>query len=232
MYQPMRQTAFALVLSVAGVGCAFPFGSGTLTRDHAGLRWQLTPARGEADSSGNNVPSETRLLALRPGAKRYVVLGRRSRLDVKGHDSMLGDHHLSFGRWWAHIETEPPTIVVEIDLRSLRSDEALVSSIVRDHVLEVDRYPRATLVGSLSATSREGEIVIDGVADVHGKQTPLRFAGELREEGDGYRLHASFDMSRRAFDLGYALAEPFLDDKFRVLVDAVASAERVEVEEP
>lgn len=216
----MRHAAF--VLAVFAAGCSFPVESGQMTRDAVGV---ANGAGGDARSSA------THPLTFQPGAKRFVVLGHRSHLDVTGHDSVLGNHALSFARWWAHIEADPPRIVVEIDLRSLHSDEGFVTSIVKDHLLEVDRYPHATLVGSLSATSRAGEIVIDGVADIHGKQIPLRFVGQLRAEGDGLRVHASFDMSRRAFDLSYAPAEAFLDDRFHVSVDAVASAERVEVEE-
>jgi polyisoprenoid-binding protein YceI len=215
----MRHTAPLLLLVLAGSACAVPVDNAA-PRDATG-----------AASADAQAPIEVRPLALRPGAKRYIVLGRRSRLEIKGHDSVLGDHVLGFERWWARIEAEPPSIVVDIDLRSLHSDEDLVTSITKDHLLEVERYPHATLVGSLAETNHRGEIVIDGLADVHGKKIPLRFVGAISEEGDGYRFRASFDMSRRAFDISYTPAEPFLDDSFRVSVNAVATPERVHAEE-
>ena len=211
--------AAALVVSALSPACGLEPGNAPKARD---------AARPVATAPG---PIETLPLRTRPGSTRYVVLGRRSRLDVMGHDNVFGNHHLTFRRWWARIETEPPTVVVEIDLRSVDSEEGLLLSIVRDDMLEANRYPHATLTGSLGSTSRTGNIVIDGVADIHGKQVPLRFTGAIREEGAGYRFKASFDMSRRAFGVGFAPVEPFLDDTFRVSVDAVASEERVDVEE-
>lgn len=212
---------FASLASIASAGCVFD-GNAPGTRDAtASGEVFVSPA---AEPSGEP-PS------FRPGAKRYVVFGRRSHLDVSGHDTVLGDHRLTFRSWSARIETEPPRIVVDIDLRSLDSSEGMIVPIVRDNMLEADRYPHATLVGSLSAAGRAGEIVIDGIADVHGKRVPLRFTGAMHEEGKGYRFRGSFDMSRRAFDVSFAPVEPFLDDTFRVSVDAVAIEERVDVEE-
>jgi hypothetical protein len=191
---------------------------------------------GARDAAQETAPSvATAAIATGPvvlsPAKRFVVIGTRSRLDVHGHDSVLGDHSLTIKRWWAHIEPDPAKIVVHLDLRSIDSDESLVTSIVKTHMLEVDRWDHATLEGFLSTTTTDGVIVIDGIADVHGKRVPLRFSGRIRREGDRYRFAASFDMSRRAFDLSYAPAEPFLDDVFRVSVDAIATPERVEVQE-
>jgi len=223
MKRSARALAIAGLVLGSSTGCVLD-GNSPDARDarEAGVFGATSPAAAAEESP----------LSLHPGAKRYVVLGRRSHLDIRGHDSVLGDHSITFSRWSARIETEPPRIEVDIDLRSLESSEGFVASILRDHVLEVDRYPHATLVGSLAGTGgRGGDIVIDGIADVHGKRVPLRFNGAIREEGTGYRFKASFAMSRRAFDCSYAPAEPFLDDTFHVTVDALATEERVEVQE-
>jgi len=238
MYQAMRLIALALMGGTACAACGAVVENGVPTR--ATL---AADDLGNAPSGGH--PFEAAALGtptVEPGVgaqapepsasgKRYVVLGRRSRLVIRGHDDILGDHVLSFARWWANIEGAPPRIVVKIDVRSLRSDEGVVASIVKDHLLEADRYPYATLTGSLNATSRADELLVDGVASVHGESRPMRFLGKLREQGDGFRFHASFEMSRSAFGLRYAPIETILDDTFRVTVDAVATPERVQVEE-
>ncbi|MDB5212724.1 MAG: YceI-like domain [Myxococcaceae bacterium] len=216
----MRHAALCLAVICATAACGLPM-------ENRAAQDVASAATGGADEA----PLAVRPLQLSGAAKRYAVLGRRSRLDVRGHDSVLGDHVLSFDRWWAHIETEPARIVVDIDLTSLRSNEGLVESIVKNHMLEVDKYRHATLVGTLAETSRADRIVVDSVADIHGKQSPLRFTGKIRPEGDGYRFAASFDMSRRAFGLAYAPAELFLDDAFRISVDAVALPEHVTIED-
>ncbi len=169
--------------------------------------------------------------ALSTDGKRWVVLGRRSSLIVSGHDSVLGDHTLTFDRWVGRIEGDPPKLTVDIDLTSLRSDESLVESITRDHLIEAHVHPRATLTASLDAIEDARGIVIDGTANIRGTSGHIRFAGNILRDGDAIRFDASFPMSRSAFGLLYAPVEPFLDDSFRVTVHAVAQPERVDAEE-
>jgi polyisoprenoid-binding protein YceI len=183
-------------------------------------------------SSDPPTPVEMKTLASTASAKRLVVLGKRSTLTVSGHDSVMGDHSLSFDRWVAHIEPGPPLkLVVDIDLRSLRSSESVVESIVKDHLLEVDKHGHAYLVANLSEAKTEGDVVIDGTADIKGTKGPIKFTGKIASEADAFRFEASFPMSRRAFGLVYTPVEPFLDDTFRVTVNAVAGPERVDAVE-
>lgn len=193
-----------------------------------------SPPRSAVDARGEDSPALAPLatpLPLHLGVDRYVVLGKRSRLTLAGRDSVLGHHEMELTRWWGHIDLATATIDAELDLRSLRTDEAMVSSLVKGPMLEVDRYPTATLSATLFATSEPGRVILDGTLRVHGTEGAVRFTGTIREEGEGYRLVASFPMSRRAFGVHYAPVEPFLDDLVRVNVDALATAERVEVEE-
>jgi polyisoprenoid-binding protein YceI len=157
----------------------------------------------------------------------YAVDTSRSSLDISGHDSVLGDHRLTFDRWSARIDsgTLPARMVFDIDLTSLRSSESMVKSIVERHMLEVAKYPHATFDATLSPTKTPGIIAIDGSATIHGKTNPLHLTGTLRQEGSGYRFDASIDISRKAYDLTYAPAEAVLDDIFVVTVSAVAVPE-------
>lgn len=158
---------------------------------------------------------------------QYAVDTAHSRLDISGHDSVLGNHSLTFDRWSAHLDARaiPAKLVFDIDLASIRSSEPMVTRIVSDHLLEVAKYPRATLVATLTPTTTPGVISIDGSATIHGKTNPLHLTGTLRQEGKGYRFDASIDISRSAFDLTYAPVEAVLDDRFVVTVSAVAFPE-------
>jgi polyisoprenoid-binding protein YceI len=220
MHSAMRYLPCALVL-VSSASCLVPE--------------SVDPIDATRDRKSGDPPSpvEMRTLASSASAKRLVVLGKRSSLTVSGHDSVMGDHALTFDRWVAHVEPGPPLkLVVDIDLRSLRSSESVVESIVKDHLLEVDKHGHAYLVANLSESKTEGDVVvIDGTADIKGTKGPIKFTGKVAPEADAFRFEASFPMSRRAFGLVYSPVEPFLDDTFRVTVNAVASPERVDAVE-
>lgn len=158
---------------------------------------------------------------------QYAIDPSRSTLDISGHDSVLGNHTLTFDRWSAKIDSAklPARMVFDIDLTSLRCNESMVKTIVEKHMLEVSKYPRATFVATLSPTNTPGVISIDGDATIHGKTNPLHLSGQLRQEGNGYRFDASIDISRKAYDLTYTPVEAVLDDKFVVHVSAVAVPE-------
>jgi polyisoprenoid-binding protein YceI len=193
---------------------------------------QTDPIDATRDRKSSDPPAPLEVRALASSSKRLVVLGKRSTLTVSGHDSVMGDHALTFDRWVAHIEPGPPLkLVVDIDLRSLRSSENVVESIVKDHLLEVHKHGHAFLVATLTEATGDGGVVIDGTADIHGTKGPIRFTGKIQPEGDAMHFEASFPMSRRAFGLNYAPVEPFLDDSFRVTVNAVAAPERVTAEQ-
>ena len=212
----MRYLPWAVILLVSSA-CVVPVENGSVidsTRD-------VSP-------TNPPVPTEVKKLATN---KRWVVLSRRSSLVISGHDSLLGDHTLTFDRWMGRIEGEPARLTVDIDLSSLRSNESLVESITRDHLIEVDKHRHATLVASLGAIEDSKLVVIDGTANIHGSEGPIKFTGNIQLEEDAVRFDASFPMSRRAFGLLYPPVEPFLDDSFKVTVHAVAKPERVDAQE-
>jgi polyisoprenoid-binding protein YceI len=164
--------------------------------------------------------------SLAPTAQ-YAVDTAHSRLDISGHDSILGNHTLTFDRWSARIDTStiPARLVFDIELASLRCNEPMVKSIVEKHLLEVSKYPHATFVATLTPTDKPGVITIEGTATIHGKTNPLRLSGQLQKEGSGYRFDASIDISRSAYDMKFAPAEHVLDDLFVVTVSAIAFPE-------
>src|SRR5688572_17664540 len=105
---------------------------------------KVDPLDATHDRRSSDPPSPIETRTLPSPTKRLVVLGKRSTLTVSGHDTVMGDHSLTFDRWVAHVEPGPPLkLVVDIDLRSLRSNESMVESIVKTHLLEVDKYSHA-----------------------------------------------------------------------------------------
>ena len=184
------------------------------------------------DRSASDPPTPTELRTMPASTKRLFVRTKTASLTITGHDSVMGDHVLTFDRWTAHVEPGPPLkLVVDVDLRSLRSNESMVESIVKQHLLEVDKHGHAYFVATLTDAKEAAEVVVDGTADIKGTKGPIAFTGKIAPEEGAIRFEASFPMSRRAFGLVYTPVEPFLDDTFRVTVNAVASPERVDAEE-
>jgi polyisoprenoid-binding protein YceI len=155
-------------------------------------------------------------------ATPYVVDSARSTLMVYAVDVFGNDHKMSFGAWEAKLDVgKTAHLVARIDMTTVEVETAGATNIVRRHILEVDRFPTATLDATLERTSGDEHSVI-GLADLHGVKRSLRFTGTLRAEGDGYRLKSEFVLSRKAFKIRYGPVEPFLRDDVRVVLDVLA----------
>lgn len=210
------------LVALASLGC----GSGV---QRAAL---IPPVRDPAASAG---PS----LDVRPTAKRYVVLARRSHLAIYASDSFTGEHKVTFDSWRAHIETDAGLtnvrIAVDIDLDSLHVDVPMADSVVKTRLLEIEKYPRASFLATLAKKTDglPGEHVVEGVADLHGVKRGLRVMGMLTQEGENYRFKTVFTVSRLWFDIRYGgPLEAFFRDEVRIVVDALATPESVSIEEP
>lgn len=183
-------------------------------------------------------PGAAQSLDVRPAAKRYVVLARRSRLAIYASDSFTGEHKVTFDSWRANIETDPALtnvrIVVDIDLDSLHVDVPMADPVVKTRLLEIEKYPRASFTATLAKKSGglPGEHVVEGIADLHGVKRGLRVLGTLTQEGENYRFKTAFTVSRLWFDIRYGgPLEVFFRDEVRIVVDALATPESVSIEE-
>lgn len=163
-----------------------------------------------------------------PKPGRYVVDPARARFDVYGAGTIAGRYRLRFPEWRAVVvlrEDRTAELDVRVVTRSVQVDKTAATGIVKNHLLEVERYPVATLKAKLRPTDASGAYDIDGVADLHGVQQPLRFAGRLRQDPDGYVFHTEVKISRKAFNLRYTPIEPLVKDEVKIVVVALIRAE-------
>ena len=194
-------------------------------------RATVVPAAAVAASAGASVGP--RPLEIHPTARSYRIDPKRSRFEIFGTDIFGVEHRMTFATWQARVTFEPaPRITARIETASVVVDFPGATGTVKSSVLEVERFPFATLDATLARTEGPAaEHVVEGVADLHGVQKTLRFFGTLTAEGDAYRFTTSFVVSRKDFAIRYAPVEPFLRDDARVVIDALARPERVEAEE-
>lgn len=194
--------------------------------------------------------TEGKPLEVTPTALRYNLDPQQTKLEMFASDIVTGEHRAFFQRWRGHVDIVPAAvsetdgaastpapsigaITAEIDTDSLVVDLAGATDFVKDKLLEVRRFPRATL----TATLRRGDgplptqHIVQGIADIHGVKRHIRFVGDLTKEGGSYRFKTSFVISRKDFDVRYGPVEPFLKDDVRILIDGVANPERVTAEE-
>jgi polyisoprenoid-binding protein YceI len=171
--------------------------------------------------------------------RRYALRSSDSTLEVKGGDLLTGMHVMRFSRWRGAFTADgasPPErpsgrLAIEIELDSLDTDVAVDDSL-RNHLLEVSRYPRAVFAGTLRPREdSDAGYVFLGRIVVHGVERAIRFYTDLRKEGDDYRIDAVFDMSRGAFNMHRKDAlDLVIYDDFRVVWGLVAHPERASAE--
>lgn len=157
----------------------------------------------------------------RPAPGRYVVDAEHSRFDALGAGTLAGHFRLRFTSWKATIDVANDGVGmlnVVVDTASVEVDKAAATDVVKVHLLEVDRFPKATLVGKLVPNGTD--YAIDGTADLHGYRVPLRIAGKLQEDGTEWVFRTSFPISRKAFAIKYTPIEPLVKDEVRIVVVA------------
>src|SRR5262249_3624076 len=147
----------------------------------------------------------------------------------------MGPHTLRFSRFHGTLVPEEPggtgKLTLDVDVRALRTHRELSTSIIKDELLEVDRFPRARLELSLRPGRDLAERVAEGGFELHGVVRGVRFVGTLRRKGERWRFIGEFEASRRAHDIRRT---PDLDwmilDEFAVRIDLLASPQHVTVE--
>jgi len=159
--------------------------------------------------------------------ERWVLVRERSRMDVVGVDVMGGKHPVTFDRWSGVVVIGPPNrVTFEIEMASAHGESELVTRLLKYDLLEVDRFPTATLTGKIDEHG-----VVEGNASIHGIEKGLRFHGTLVREGAEYHFTARFKISRDAFAIhSQASWDGLLKDDVHLYVDIRARRERVTAE--
>jgi polyisoprenoid-binding protein YceI len=163
------------------------------------------------------------------GGRFVAGAGGRSRLLVRTRDVVTGRHVVRFEQWRAVLVTTPePSVSVEVDMHSLRTSSETVEAFLKNDLLEVDRYPKATLVGKLSANGDAGEYVVDATLVLHGVEKQIRFKARLTRRPTSYRFFAIFELSRTDFDIRRPdAADGWIDRDVIVTIDADGAPEPV-----
>lgn len=188
--------------------------------------------RGLPDGAAPSVaPAEVELPA---SGARYVVVPEHTRFEIHAWAPVVGEQVLTFKRFRANVAADRTTASfrADVDVRTLEGGAPGVAALARSQALEVDRFPRATFVGSASLTPGSEDCTVSGTLTLHGVTRALTFSGRVHEEGDALRFRATFDMPRKAF--GVRLHDPldaFVGDDVRVELDLLADREHVQVEE-
>jgi polyisoprenoid-binding protein YceI len=199
----MRVALLALLLPIAGCGANVQ---------------QATIMAPKAEVAGAQVPV----------AERWVMTSTRSRIDVVGVDIIGAKHPVTFDRWRGFVTVGPPNRVsVEVDMTSARGESELVTRMLKYDLLEVDRFPTATLAGEI-----DDKGMVEGNATIHGIEKGLRFHGQLTREGAEYHFVARFKISRDVFAIhAQASWDGLVKDDVHIYLDVHARQERVTVEE-
>lgn len=182
--------------------------------------------RAQTDAKPSLAP-QARPVGEEPWATRYAVRKESSRVDLYAADVITGDHRLTFERWTAHVVTKPAwRLEVTIETHSLRASPKVLEDFAKRRVLEVDRFPRATLQGTLRPLAfqrAEGTYEVVGHLELHGVTKPIRFEGSLTREGDRVRFRTQFVLARAPFDVRVpAPWEALVKNDVRIAIDAVA----------
>lgn len=171
--------------------------------------------------------------------RRYVADPRRSRLEVHASSTFTGWQRITFDRWSAKVvRGKVVRVSVNVDMTSLKiSLPDPAESVIKTRLLEVHKFPLATLEGTIhaihgGAVPDAGEITVEGLAHLHGVRRAIRFVGSLAPDGAGYRFRARFLLSRVDFDIGFHDSwDTFLGDDVRIVLDIAGVEQKVEAEE-
>jgi polyisoprenoid-binding protein YceI len=153
---------------------------------------------------------------------RIVVEPPASRIVVAARDVARGSHPLHFDKFRGTLALDREgggSLRLEIETPTLRGESAFAENLAQS-MLEVARFPQVTLVARLEPGDAPDARKVTGNVNVHGVERGIAFRAKVKREGDAWRLHAVFDMSRSAFGIHADGAwDPLIRDDFRVTFD-------------
>ena len=166
-----------------------------------------------------------------PSTRRWLVTPDHTRFQVRADGPLVGEQRFEFEKYRAHITTTglDATFDATIDVNSIKGPFA---SVVRDRLLEAQRFPEATFHGTAHREAHDDGCTVDGRLTIHGITKNVHFQGTVREMGDKLHVHALFEIPRSEFDIAFHDSfDAFLPEDVRVLLDLDARPETAQVEQ-
>jgi polyisoprenoid-binding protein YceI len=168
-------------------------------------------------------------------ARHFAIHPEGSIVEIDAVDMVIGPHTLKFTRFRGTLVPEEAggtgKLTLDVDLRALGTHRELSTSIIKEELLEVDRFPHARIKLDLRPGRDPDERLAEGSFELHGVARGVRFKGTLRRRGERWRFTGGFEASRRAHDIRRS---PDMDwmilDEFAVRIDLLASPQQVTVE--
>ncbi len=169
--------------------------------------------------------------------EKLVFRSPRARCHVFSNDALNGDHHLHFspvrGTYRFDRVTGRARLHMEIAMRNLEAEEHWIARFA-GRMLAVDEFPKTVIDANLEPIDGQPEERdVKGNIVLRGVERGIHFRAHVRDEADGVRFRAVFDMSRSAFGIRASAEEgdSLIRDDFTVTLEFHATREHVHVEE-
>ncbi len=166
--------------------------------------------------------AEGKVADAEPAREARLVLAPESRVVVAAKDVARGTHPLRFDKIRGKLRVGPAGaghLRFELDMATLRGENGFAESLAQS-MLEVNRFPHATLVARIEPAEAPDTRLVTGNVVVHGVERGISFKAKMKQDGEAWRLHAVFELSRSAFGIKADGAwDPLIRDDFRVTFD-------------
>lgn len=154
-----------------------------------------------------------------------MIGAKGSRVEL--HASDVAGNYLT-ARFWrleGFVDAERGmALSLRLDASSLAMSPVVLTPYVRDDLLDADRFPTATLEGSIREVDpAKRSAVADCTIELHGVRRPVRLEGTLENEGAAVRFFGVGHVRRSDFGVRTAgETEPLLREDVRVMINVLA----------
>jgi polyisoprenoid-binding protein YceI len=135
--------------------------------------------------------------------RRYRIVPSASRVTAVA-SAMLGSYTLRILRIDGHIDwvarqPERSRFVIRADMRSLVGSVGVVTRVVREDFLHVDRFPAASFASTAFSGKPGGQGAVIGTLLLHGVSRTIEVPGSYRFVGRRLHVESEFTIDRRDF---------------------------------
>jgi polyisoprenoid-binding protein YceI len=117
-------------------------------------------------------------------------------------------------------------------MRTLEAENDFITGFAKYELLDVDTFPRATIVAQVEPLPDEpGTLWMTGNVVLHGVERGIQFRATFARQGELVHIHAVFKMSRTAFAMRARESDWIIQDDLRITLDLHAGPEKITVED-